>query len=252
VTTATSLHSAIQVLAVNPLDAKSLLDWAGSWALWIVIFAETGLLIGFFLPGDTALFLAGILSTPLAATAGGTEAPHLSFVPLLIVTPIAAILGAQTGYLLGARYGVKLFDRPNSRLFKKEYVDKTEAVFERFGGAKAVVLARFIPVVRTFLNPAAAILRMPPGRFLIFNIIGAILWTDSILIVGHVFAKQIVQRIGYSNLDHYILIVVVVVVLIAALPVIIDLVRKRRRQSRGTDEKSELTGAGRGGSHRAR
>jgi membrane-associated protein len=248
VTTAATLHSAVQVLAVNPLNANSLLNWAGSWALWIVIFAETGLLIGFFLPGDTVLFLAGILSAPLVTGANEVTGPHLSFVPLLIVTPIAAILGAQTGYLLGARYGIKLFDRPNSRLFKREYVDKTEAVFERFGGAKAVVLARFIPVVRTFLNPAAAILRMPVGRFLIFNIIGAILWTDSILVVGHVFAKQIVSRIGYSNIDHYILVVVVVVVLIAALPVIIDLIRKRR--SRGTDKELAESADGRGGSHR--
>ncbi len=220
-----TLDAAAHVLAVNPLSADSLLSWAGSWALWLVIFAETGLLIGFFLPGDTVLFLAGILSATVAVDKG---APHLAFVPLLIVTPIAAILGAQLGFFLGKRYGVRLFDRPNSRIFKREYVEKTEAVFNRFGGAKAVVLARFIPVVRTFLNPAAAILEMPVRRFFICNVIGAILWTDSILIVGHVLAKQIFERVGLSNVDHYILLVVLAVVLISALPVLLDVLRKRK------------------------
>ncbi len=226
--TAVTLHAAAHVLAVNPLSADSLLSWAGSWALWLVIFAETGLLIGFFLPGDTVLFLAGILSATVAVD---PNAPHLAFVPLLIVTPIAAILGAQLGYLLGRRYGVKLFDRPNSRIFKREYVDKTETVFNRFGGAKAVVLARFIPVVRTFLNPAAAILEMPVRRFFICNVIGAILWTDSILIVGHVLAKQIFERVGLANVDKYILLVVLVVVLISATPVVLDVVRKRKAKA---------------------
>jgi membrane-associated protein len=224
-----TLHAAANVLAVNPMSPQSLLSWAGSWALWLVIFAETGLLIGFFLPGDTVLFLAGVLSGP---TIAGMENLHLPFVPLLIVTPIAAILGAQLGYFLGRRYGVKLFDRPNSRIFKREYVDKTEAVFNRFGGAKAVVLARFIPVVRTFLNPAAAILEMPMRRFFLFNVIGAILWTDSILIASHVMAKQIVERVGIDKIDKYILVVVLVVVLIAAMPVILDAVRKRKRKSK--------------------
>ena len=243
-TTAATLHAATQVLAFNPLSPQDLLKSAGEWALWLVIFAETGLLVGFFLPGDTVLFLGGILSAPVLT---GVNGPHLSFIQLLIVTPIAAILGAQLGYALGARYGVKVFDRPNSRIFKKEYILKTEAVFDRFGPAKAVVLARFIPVVRTFLNPAAAILEMPVKRFFLYNVIGAILWTDSILIVGHTLAKQIVDRIGIDKVDHYILVVVVVVVLIAALPVIIDIIRKRK------SSEADLTdaGRGRGGSHRA-
>jgi membrane-associated protein len=228
-----TLHAAAHVLAVNPLSANSLLSWAGSWALWLVIFAETGLLIGFFLPGDTVLFLAGVLSGPAIA---GMENLHLPFVPLLIVTPIVAVLGAQFGYFLGKRYGIKLFDRPNSRIFKREYVDKTEAVFNRFGGAKAVVIARFIPVVRTFLNPAAAILGMPVRRFLVFNIIGAILWTDSILIVSHVLAKQIVERVGVDNIDKYILGVVIVVVLIMALPIIRDMIRRRRSKSKSVPD----------------
>jgi membrane-associated protein len=252
VTTAVTLHAATQVLAVNPLNPQSLLKWAGVWALWIVIFAETGLLIGFFLPGDTILFFAGIASSPLATALVGTKLP---LVPLLIVTPISAILGAQLGYLLGARYGVKLFDRPNSRIFKREYVVKTESVFERFGEGKAVVLGRFIPIVRTFLNPAAAILEMPAGRFLIYNAIGAILWTDSILLLGHSLAKQITDRIPPGKIDDYLVPVIVFIVLIAALPLIVDVVRRQRAKRRGTTDTANETGAkatsGRGGSHRA-
>jgi membrane-associated protein len=227
VTTAESLRTATEVLAINPLNPQSLLKAAGEYALWGVIFAETGLLIGFFLPGDTLLFLAGVASSSVATKLVGTK---LAFGPLLIVTPICAIAGAQLGYYLGSRYGVKLFDRPKSRVFKREYIDKTEGVFERFGAAKAVVLARFIPIVRTFLNPAAAILEMPPRRFFIWNVVGAILWTDSILLIGHALAGQIADHV--PNIDTYVVPVVIVIVLIAAAPLAIDAVRKRRAKSR--------------------
>ncbi|HEY2792679.1 MAG TPA: VTT domain-containing protein, partial [Micromonosporaceae bacterium] len=143
-TTADSLRFASDVISLNPLNPRSLLQSAGELGLWAVIFAETGLLIGFFLPGDTVLFLAGVASSPVATAIAGTKLP---IVPLLIVTPIAAILGAQLGYLLGRKYGVRMFSRPNSRVFKREYVEKTEQVFNRFGSAKAVVLGRFIPIV---------------------------------------------------------------------------------------------------------
>jgi membrane-associated protein len=216
----TTLH------ALNPLDPKSLLAYAGTWALWIVIFAETGLLIGFFLPGDTLLFLAGVASSSFAVDIAGTKLP---FAPLLIITPLCAIAGAQTGFYLGRRYGVKMFDRPNSRVFKREYVEKTEATFERFGVARAIVLARFIPIVRTFLNPVAGILEVTPRRFLLWNIVGAVLWTDGILIAGHLLAKQINDSIGAENVDKAILPIIVMLVVIAALPLIVDVIRKRRR-----------------------
>jgi membrane-associated protein len=231
VMTAQSLHAAADVLAVNPLNPRSLLQSLGEVGRWAVIFAETGLLIGFFLPGDTVLFLAGVASSPVATALVGTK---LDIVPLLIVTPICAIAGAQLGFYLGLRYGVKMFDRPNSRVFKREYVQKTEDVFNRFGAAKAVVLGRFIPIVRTFLNPAAAVLEMPVKRFLTWNIVGAIIWTDSILLLGHSLAKQITDHIPADQIDNYLLPVIVLIVLIAALPLIIDVVRKQmaKRRSR--------------------
>lgn len=223
--TAQSLHAAADVLALNPLNPRSLLQSLGEFGLWAVIFAETGLLIGFFLPGDTVLFLAGIASSPVATALVGTK---LDIVPLLIITPIAAIAGAQLGFYLGLRYGVRIFDRPNSRVFKREYVEKTEQVFNKFGASKAVVLGRFIPIVRTFLNPAAAVLEMPAKSFLTWNIVGAIIWTDSILLLGHSLAKQITNHIPPDKIDNYLLPVIVFIVVIAALPLIVDILRKRR------------------------
>lgn len=216
-------------MAFNPLNPQSLLESAGVWALWIVIFAETGLLIGFFLPGDTILFLAGVASSPFAAEVLKAKLP---IAPLLIVTPIAAIAGAQLGHYLGRRFGMAMFDRPNSRVFKREYVEKTEVYFNKFGAAKAIVLARFIPIVRTFINPVAGVLEVSPARFFVSNVAGAIVWADGILLAGHLLARQITDRIPPDKIDNYLLPVIILIVLIAALPLIIDIVRKRRVRRR--------------------
>src|SRR4051812_8098619 len=172
------------------MDPKDLLHTFGLVGVWAILFAETGLLVGFFFPGDSLLFLAGVAASPVASAIFG-HGVRLSLPWLLIAAPICAILGAQLGHLLGARYGRRMFDKPNSRLFKAEYVDKAEYYFERFGPAKAVVLARFIPIVRTFLNPVAGVLGMPARKFLLWNVVGAILWTDGILLVGYLLADRI-------------------------------------------------------------
>jgi membrane-associated protein len=238
VTPADKIHTVAQALAnvpaaFNPLNPQSLLESAGIWALWIVIFAETGLLIGFFLPGDTILFIAGIASSPFAAEVLHAKLP---IVPLLIVTPIAAILGAQLGHFLGMRLGVRMFDRPNSRIFRREYVTKTEEYFEKFGPAKAIVLARFIPIVRTFLNPVAGVLEISPRRFFIWNVVGAVIWTDGVLLAGHLLAKQITDHIPPDKIDNYILPVIILIVLIAAIPLVLDLIRRRRERRRRAEQ----------------
>ena len=150
-------------------NPKDLIQSFGLLGIWAIIFAETGLLVGFIFPGDSLIFLAGVAASPVAAHFLNVRLP---FVALLIITPVVAIAGAQLGYLLGARYGRRMFQRPNSRLFKQEYVDKAEHYFEKFGPAKAVILARFIPIVRTFLNPVAGVLEMPAKRFFVYNVIG--------------------------------------------------------------------------------
>ena len=217
-------------LAFNPLDPKDLLHTLGLPGVWAIMFAETGLLVGFFFPGDSLLFLAGVAASPVADSIFG-EGARLSYVGLLIGAPICAIVGAQLGHWLGARYGRRMFDKPDSKLFKREYVEKAEYYFEKFGPAKAVVLARFIPIVRTFLNPVAGTLGMPARKFLIWNIVGAILWTDGIIVVGHLLAQQIYDAIG-DHIDRYILPVVALIVLISLLPIIIEVLRERRHKKK--------------------
>jgi membrane-associated protein len=220
-------------LAFNPLNAKDLLHTFGLVGVWAIMFAETGLLVGFLFPGDSLLFLAGVAASPVADSNFG-PGTQVSFVGLLIGAPICAILGAQLGHWLGARYGRRMFERADSKLFKREYVEKAEYYFEKFGPAKAVVLARFIPIVRTFLNPVAGTLGMPAGKFLLWNAVGGLIWTDGVLIIGHSLAQQIYDAIG-DKIDNYVLPVVAVIVLISILPILIEILRERRAKKRGGD-----------------
>jgi membrane-associated protein len=217
-------------LALNPLDPKDLLQTFGAIGVWAILFAETGLLVGFFFPGDSLLFLAGVAASPVADSIFGTGT-RISLIALLIGAPISAILGAQLGHLLGARYGRRMFERPDSRFFKREYVEKAEYYFDKFGPAKAVVLARFIPIVRTFLNPVAGTLGMPARKFLLWNIVGALLWTDGVLLGGYLLARQIYNAIG-DKIDNYILPVVALIVLISILPILIEILRERKARKK--------------------
>jgi membrane-associated protein len=214
-------------LAINPLNAAELISAFGLIGVLAILFAETGLLIGFFFPGDSLLFLAGIAASPFADRI--FEGVQLPLWPLLIGAPICAIAGAQFGHFLGARYGTRMFDRPNSRFFKREYVDKAEHYFNKFGPAKAVILARFIPIVRTFLNPVAGVLEMPARTFLLWNVIGAILWTDGILLIGYFVARATDQ---VADIDKYLLPVILLIVLVSALPIFIEIWRTRRETKR--------------------
>jgi membrane-associated protein len=224
------LHALGQTFAVNPLNAKDLLA-LGMVSVLAILFAETGLLVGFFFPGDSLLFLAGVATSPVADEIVQT---HMSLWQLLILAPIAAIAGAQLGHLLGARFGTRLFNRPDTRLFKREYVDRAEFYFNKFGSAKAVVLARFIPIVRTFLNPVAGVLEMPARTFLLWNIVGGLLWTDGILLVGHYLAQSIVKVIPPEQVDAYLLPFVLLIVLVSAIPIFVEIYRSRRDGRRAT------------------
>jgi len=229
-------------LALNPMDPKDLLQTFGLIGVWAILFAETGLLVGFFFPGDSLLFLAGVAGSPVADSIFG-DGTRISLVGLLIGAPVCAILGAQLGHLLGAKYGRRMFERPDSKLFKREYVEKAEYYFEKFGPAKAVVLARFIPIVRTFLNPVAGTLGMPARQFFIWNVVGAILWCDGIILIGYLLAQQIYDAIG-DKIDHYILPVVALIVLISVLPIIIEMLRERRAKKKAPAEPSPATAIG--------
>jgi membrane-associated protein len=244
-----------EALALKPSDLinpKQLIEFFGLFGVWAIMFAETGLLMGFFFPGDSLLFLAGVAASPVAAD---FNVKPLSLPLLLIGAPICAIAGAQLGHAFGARYGRRMFDRPDSKLFKREYVEKAEYYFEKFGPAKAVVLARFIPIVRTFLNPVAGVLEMPARQFLVWNIVGGILWTDGMLLAGWGLAKQIRNSIPPEKIDTYLLPAVAVIVLVSALPIFIEIIRDRMARRRGVvpgsaDAVSTRSGAP-AGAHRA-
>ncbi len=218
-----------ELLSVNLLDPKSLIASFGLIGVYLVIFAETGLFFGFFLPGDTLLFIAGMATSPLAAKLLGT---HLSLPALMVGVPVMAIAGAQLGHYLGARFGRGLFDRPESRIFKAQYVEKAEYYFNRFGASRAVVLARFIPVVRAFLNPVAGILEMPARQFFVWNVVGGVLWTDGILLLGNRLAGVIPP----SVIDRYMLPVIALIVVISVVPMFTELIKgalRRRRAAAG-------------------
>jgi len=184
-----------------------------------IIFAETGLLVGFFLPGDSLLVAAGAFSSPGRHLVGHTNI-HLNIVVLLVGCFVAAAVGAQVGYLIGWKAGPALFRRPNSRLFKPGYVAKAQQYFARYGNV-TVVLARFIPVVRTFANPVAGVSKMDPKAFALYNLGGALLWTVLVLLLGYF--------IGNSVKDTYLIPAVIVA---SFIPIGVEVLRQRRQAAR--------------------
>ncbi|MEV0630618.1 DedA family protein [Nonomuraea wenchangensis] len=214
---------------LNLLDPTWWLTILGTFAtigVLAIIFAETGLLLGFFLPGDSLLVAAGIFSS--ASVAAGMGIEPLSFPLLVIGTPLCAIAGAQLGHFLGARFGRRMFEKPDSRLFKREHVLRAEEFFEKFGPAKAVVLARFVPIVRTFMNPVAGVLEMHPRRFFVWNVIGGVVWVESLLLLGHFLGGQVDPK----QIDKYVLPGVFVIVLISLIPIFVEVIKKRREAKR--------------------
>ena len=210
----------LEASVLGSISPQHLLKVLSEAALPLILFAETGLLLGFFLPGDSLLFIAGY-----ATVANNSLGLKLSLPVVLILAPIAAIIGAQVGYEIGRRGGPRLFNRPDSRLFKAEYVDKTRGVFESFGPARAVVLARFIPIVRTFLNPMAGTVQMPVRTFTRWNIVGGILWTVGLILLGHLLG-----HVGFVRRNIEVL--VVLVVLLSVVPILFELTRRRVRSTR--------------------
>lgn len=217
---------------MNPLDPTYWLQLFGTFAtigVIAIIFAETGLLVGVIFPGDSLLFMAGVLT--VVDTINGTTFNTLSLPALLIGGPIAAIAGAQLGHWLGARYGRKLFDRPDSRVFRQEWVERAEHYFEKFGPSRAVVLARFIPIVRTFLNPLAGMLGMDARKFFVWNVVGGVLWTDGLFLLGHFLGTSV------PDIERYILPAVGLITVLSVAPIVRE-VLKGRRSPRNNPEKN--------------
>jgi membrane-associated protein len=193
------------------LDPTHLINTFGLVGIMTILFAECGLLLGFFLPGDSLLFTAGLL------VAGGLIAPLWL---LLLLLPVAAIAGNLAGWWIGRTAGPAVFERPDSRLFKAKHVERARTFFER-NGARTIVLARFVPVVRTFATVMAGAARMDFRRFALYSVIGGIAWTAGVTLLGYWLGHVAVVR------DHVELFIVGIVAL-SFVPVVIEAVRSRQ------------------------
>jgi membrane-associated protein len=198
------------------LDPQHLISTFGLLGILAIVFAESGLLIGFFLPGDSLLFTAGLL------VAGGTLL-HVPLVLVCLLVSIAAFLGDQVGYAFGRKFGPALFRRPDSRLFKQENLTRAQGFFERYG-PRSIVLARFVPVVRTFTPIVAGAGRMHYRTFLAYNAIGGLLWGSGVTTLGYFLGQVAFVR------DHIELILIAIVV-VSVVPIGVELLRARRRSA---------------------
>jgi membrane-associated protein len=213
---AARLGGPLSTLGPDWLDPDTILHWFGPLAVLgvlLIVFAETGLLVGFFLPGDSLLFTAGML------TATGFIRIELWLLCLLVFS--AAFVGDQVGYMIGNRAGPKVFSRPDSRLFRQEYVDKTYAYFDRYGG-RTIILARFVPIVRTFAPVAAGVGKMEYRTFVTYNVVGALLWGVGVTTVGY-WLGQI------TFVQEYIEFILIGIVGVSVTPIAFEILRSRYR-----------------------
>jgi membrane-associated protein len=201
---------------MDAIDPQQLLKSFGAIGLFLIIFAESGLLIGFFLPGDSLLFTAGLFAS--------TSKLDVNIVVLLGGVFLAAVLGDQVGYAFGRKVGPSIFQRPDSKIFKQKYVQQADQFFEDHG-AKTIVLARFVPVVRTFAPILAGVGSMKYRTFLTYNLVGGFLWAVGVTSLGYFLGNEI----GEENIDKYLLPIIAVIIVVSVLPAVIEVMRHRRK-----------------------
>lgn len=214
--------AATAVLGISWLDPNHLVGSLGGWVVPLVaaiIFAECGILIGFLLPGDTLLFPLGLF------IARGVV--HTPLWLAVVIMAACAVLGNIVGYGVGYLIGPKLFNRPDSRLFRREHVDRTHEFFERYGVA-AILLGRFVPIVRTFVTAVAGVARMAPAKYLGVSVVGGVLWAGGIVVAGYFLGR--IDFIG-----NHIDLILMLIVLISVVPVVIEWARHRRERRLATD-----------------
>jgi membrane-associated protein len=194
-------------------DINGMIQWGGTILICAMVFVETGLFVGFFLPGDSLLVTAGILAA--------TGRLHLGI--LLLLVSLCAIAGDQLGYWIGNGAGQALYKRDDSLVFKKRHLQRAHEFYEKYG-AKTIVIARFVPVVRTFAPPVAGAAKMNYRRFVSFNVLGGILWVWSMLLTGFFLGSQI------PNVEKHLHIVIAVVVFLSILPAVFETIRNRKQK----------------------
>ena len=212
------------------VDPNHLINSYGTLGIFAIIFAESGLFFGFFLPGDSLLVTAGLL----AATHESSHV-HLNLAVLLVGIPIAAILGDQVGYWFGDRAGPTLFRRPESRFFKPEYLNRAHEFLEE-RGARMIVLARFIPAVRTFTPIAAGASHMRYRVFVPFNVLGGVLWGVGVTMAGYTLGSSV------KHIDRYLVPVILVVIGVSLIPVALEVRRASKKPASAKDPEDSARG----------
>ena len=208
------------------MDPKSLIEAFGTLGLFAIVFAESGLLAGFFLPGDSLLFTAGLLASQ----------GHLNFPIIVTGCFIAAVAGDQVGYMIGRRYGPAVFKRPDSRFFHQRNVDRARLYFEEHG-SKTIVLARFVPVIRTFTPVVAGVGEMEYRKFVKFNVLGGFLWAVGVTTLGFLLGESV------PNIEKYLLPIVLLIGAVSFVPVILELYKMHRagKAEDGAEEETAPT-----------
>ncbi len=211
------------VIAASSLDPEHILDVAGAIGLFLIVFAESGLFFGFFLPGDSLLFTAGLLSSQ------GRLAP----LPVLLIGCwVAAVAGDQVGYLFGNKVGPALFRRPDSRIFKQEYIERAQGFFDRHG-SKTIVLARFVPVVRTFAPIVAGVGKMKYRTFVVYNVVGGFLWAVGITTLGYVLGNRV------PWVEDHLELAILAIVGLSLVPILVEVIKARREPTPSPEELEE-------------
>ncbi len=211
------------------LQPQFYIEHGGLWLIMFVVFAETGLFAGFFLPGDSLLFVAGIYSTNLANEVVATGNEYIDLLVILVLIAAAGIAGNATGYWFGRKVGPAMYGWKENLLFKRTYLEQAHEFYEKHGGG-AIIVARFIPIIRTFAPIVAGIVQMQKARFVLYNIIGSFAWVFSMLVGGHFLQKWILSQFGF-DLKHHLEIIVLGIVLITTAPVIMKLVFNKGKKA---------------------
>jgi membrane-associated protein len=209
------------------LQPQYYIENGGLWLLLLVVFAETGLFFGFFLPGDSLLFVAGIYSAQLAAAVFQTQNEWLNLFIIFSFISVAGILGNYIGYTIGKNVGPAMYDWKENMFFKKKYLVQAQEFYDKHGGG-AIVIARFIPIVRTFAPIVAGIVRMDKQKFIYFNVIGSIAWVASMLCAGHFLQAWILNQYQF-DLKKHLEVIVLGIVFVTTVPVIIKVITHKSK-----------------------